>query len=297
MRIGAVLWPGNELLFLAEHRGWLPRDAFRMVDFTGGQEIIREFRNGTIEAASMTLDEVVLAAEDGTDPVILLALDESVGADAVIAHNAITKLSELSGLRVGLQVNSVSSYVLRRALQTAGINSDQITIVNVAPDRHFGLFTRGEVDAVVTYEPVRTQLMNKGDARELFTSAAIPGEIVDVVVVRRDYLNAHPDRAVTIVTAWQRALEESRTSDEARQWMSRRLAVSVDEYASMLKVVRLLDAGDNRQRLRGSPPPILDTITRVRDVMRQAGLVSRNVSADQFVTLPPAAAGEIWREH
>ena len=47
---------------------------------------------------------------------------------------------------------------------------------------------------MVTYEPVRTKLKSAG-ARQIFDSSLIPGEIVDVLVVRTSYLAASPVNA------------------------------------------------------------------------------------------------------
>jgi NitT/TauT family transport system substrate-binding protein len=65
------------------------------------------------------------------------------------------------------------------------------------------------VDAVVTYEPVRTKLKNAG-ARQIFDSTAHPGEIVDVLVVRTSYLTASPDNARLLVEAFYRAQRYAR---------------------------------------------------------------------------------------
>lgn len=95
MRIGAVLWPGNEGLFFAASQGGLaPRD-FRLVEMSGGFEAIRAFRNGTLDAASLTLDEVIRAMHDGSDPVVLLAQDEPHGADAVVGKRGLSTLAAL----------------------------------------------------------------------------------------------------------------------------------------------------------------------------------------------------------
>ena len=55
-------------------------------------------------------------------------------------------------------------------------------MVNLPPDRHRTAFLRRDVDAVVTGEPVRTQIVDLGGT-ELFSSASLPFELVGVVII------------------------------------------------------------------------------------------------------------------
>jgi len=46
-------------------------------------------------------------------------------------------------------------------------------------------FKKRQVDAIVTFEPVKSELLSSG-ANILFDSHQIPGRIVDVLVVRKN---------------------------------------------------------------------------------------------------------------
>jgi len=293
MRVGAVLWPGNESLFFAASRGWLaPRD-FRMVEASGGSETIRAFRNGTLDAASLTLDEVVRAAQDGADPVLLLLLDESHGADAVLARSGLASLADLRGQRVGLQINSVSAYLLRRALESAGLRTDDVQIVNVAPELHQSYLERGEVDAVATYEPFRSQLLGAG-ATELFNSKAIPGEIADVLVVQRDYLEAHPQRAADIHHAWREARLQATTA-ESVAGTSARLGLSPAAFATMLNGLTIYDAPDTEAVWQAQRERLMADMRAIQARLAEAGLISKRVPIEPLVQWPDGLAPRIWR--
>jgi NitT/TauT family transport system substrate-binding protein len=45
-------------------------------------------------------------------------------------------------------------------------------------------------------------------AKDLFNSSMIPGEIFGVLVVRRDYLESHPERGMALRQAWFTTLEQ-----------------------------------------------------------------------------------------
>jgi NitT/TauT family transport system substrate-binding protein len=47
------------------------------------------------------------------------------------------------------------------------------------------LYAAGEIDAAVTFEPMRSRLKAAG-ARVVFSSASLPNEILDVLVIRQE---------------------------------------------------------------------------------------------------------------
>lgn len=58
LRIGTLVWPGYEPLYLARERGYLDPKSVRLVEYPSNSEVTRAFRNRAIEAAALTFDEV-----------------------------------------------------------------------------------------------------------------------------------------------------------------------------------------------------------------------------------------------
>ena len=104
LRIGTGYWPSNELLFLAQDQGWLSPSEFRLVEFVDDGEVMRGFRNRAVEAAWLSMDEVLAVAQSGAvDPVILFLSDESRGGDAVVAQPDLITTADLKDRRVAAQ--------------------------------------------------------------------------------------------------------------------------------------------------------------------------------------------------
>ena len=285
IRIGTFPGPSNEVVFLAQHRGWLAPSEFRLVEFINDGEVVRAFRNGSIEAAFITVDEVLLLAHSGMDPVILFVTAESRGGDAVIAHADVTSLADLRGRRVAVQVNSVSTYLLRRALRSAGLGVSDLQIVNLPPDRHRTAFLRREVDAVVTGEPVRTQIADLGGT-ELFTSTSLPFELVGVLIVNGAYLEQQGGRAASLCSAWRRAEEDLRTSANAREWVAARMKVTPDALAAMLNVVRVVNPSESDALLSLPRPRLLATTARIQSVLVESGLLTNPIPLEPIFRWP-----------
>jgi NitT/TauT family transport system substrate-binding protein len=282
MRIGTDIWVGNEVLAVAEHSGRLPLALIRRVEFSSNQEILRALRNGVVEAGSLMLDETLIAAHDGTDLVIIAAVDTSVGADAVIGQQT---LADLEGSRVGLQINSGGLQILRRALSVAKLTAKDVTVVNVPPDRHLMMFASKQVDAVVTYDPMRTQLLSRGGV-DLYNSAAIAGDVINVLVVRREYLEAHPNHSRALLDAWWSGLTEFREVPASRAWAAGRVGLTPDELEQALSKIEFFDESRSRQMLRGSEASLPETARRFHEFMRENGRLTADVDVDSLFRVP-----------
>lgn len=286
MRIGMHVWPGFEPLFLARHTKSLNEMDFRLVEFSNGSEVGRAFRNGTLEAACLTLDEVFYLIQTGMDPVILLVIDESRGADAVLARPEIKSLSELRGKRIAVEVSAVEAYMLARSLQKAGLTMKDIKPVYLPVEKQFLAYKNGQVDAVVTYEPIRTKLQDQG-AVDLFNSSMIPGEIVDVLVVNRGYLESHPERGISLQKVWFAVLEYMRQfPHESAKVMALREQMTPGEFESSLERLHFPNEQENNVLIKGATPKLLVTSERLKAVMHESGLLHENISIKSLFVLP-----------
>ena len=279
LRVGSVIWPGYEPFYVARHMGWLDATQIHLMEYTANSEIIRAFGNGAIDAGMVTLDEALVLAQDVPDIRLVLVTDISHGADVIMAKPEITSLKDLKGHRVGAETSALGAYVLMRALQMADMKPQDLEIVPLDPTEHVAAFAQGRVDAVVAYEPSRTKLRNMG-ARQIFDSTQIPGEIVDVVVVRDTYLEAHPDTVKHLVQAFYRARTYFKDKpQEAAKIASLRAKISPAEFLASLEGLPLPDAAESRRMLTGQPPPLLKNAQSLAAIMREKGLLTKAVDA------------------
>jgi NitT/TauT family transport system substrate-binding protein len=285
LRIGTFPGPASGLVFLAQHRGWLPASDYRLVEFINDGEVMRAFRNGSIEAAFVSLDEVLSLAQSDLDPVILFVTAESRGGDAIVAHADVTSFADLRGRRVAVQVNSVSAYLLRRSLKMAGLDVADLQIVNLPPDRYRAAFMRRDVDAVVTAEPLRTQILELGGV-ELFSSASLPLELMGVTIITGAYLEQHGERASALCAAWRRAEVDIGTSADARAWVAARMKVTPETLETMLDVVHLITPSESDALLGPPRPRLMATAARIQSVLVDSGVLTESLPLDPIFRWP-----------
>ncbi|MGI9303056.1 MAG: ABC transporter substrate-binding protein [Gammaproteobacteria bacterium] len=285
MRLGTNVWPGYEPLYLARGLGYLDPDVIALVEYGSASEVIRAFRNKSIEAAALTLDEVLLLLQHEIPVQVILVTDVSNGGDVLLAAPGITGFSQLRGRRVGVEASALGAYVISRALEKNELSLEDITVVPLEVAEHESAYKNRRIDAIVTFEPARTRLLAMG-MNELFSSKEIPGEIVDVLVVRRNYLDEYPQRAEHVAHAWFAALDYlNRYPRDAAQRMSTRLRMSTDEVLMSYRGLRLPDRQRNLALLGGpSPGGLIPVTARLQDVMLSKQLLRTELPIDALFT-------------
>jgi len=274
LRIGTNIWPGYEPLYLAGELGYFGKDSVRLVEYTSSSEVMRAFRNNAIDAAGLTLDEALQLASLGADLKIVLVMDISSGADVILSRQGVKSIKDLKGKRIGAETNALGAYMLTRALEIAGLSSSEVTVVSLEISEHEHAFKEGMVDAVVTFEPVKSDLLAAG-ARNIFDSSRIPGEILDVLVIRSGALKQGDVRVRSILRGWFRALEYmSKNQRPAAEIMAKREGVSADRLLSSFGGLRFPSLEENRAMLDNGPSVLRASAERLAAVMAERKLIS-----------------------
>ena len=284
MRLGTNVWPGYEPLYLARSMGMYPDDLVRLVEYPSASEVLRAFRNKTLEAASLTLDEVLLLRQDNIPVKVVLVHDISAGGDVIIARSGIDSMKQLRGKRVGVEGNALGALVLTRALEKHGMSIKDVEPVSADVNTHEALFAGGKVDAVETFDPVKTKLLKAG-GREVFSSLEIPNEIVDVLVVHVDYLQKNEARVKKITQGWFDAIEQLKSNpEESAKIMSARLDVTPMEVLGSYDGLHIPGRDENRRLLDDGSGSLRKTIEHLHRVLRENDLIQSGVSTKSLIT-------------
>jgi NitT/TauT family transport system substrate-binding protein len=272
-RIGGILWIGYEPLFLAREMGLFDDGMVRLVEMPSNTANMMSLVTGDLEAATLTLDEYLLAREGGLDLRAILVFDDSAGADVIMCRPGINHLADLKGKRIGVEETAAGALMLAKTLETAKLSPADVIKKRITGDRHVRAYVTGEVDALVTWEPFATQLQAQG-AHRLFDSAHFPGLIVDVLVARADALERSPDTFRYLLAGYFRALDYLHASpNDAIARMAPRLGVTPDEVRAAQRGIRYMDLAANRGWLDGSRPELAPAADHVGRIMIANGLL------------------------
>lgn len=273
LRIGAQAWLGYELMFRARQRGYFGADEVRLVEVPTASASLRALSAGTLEGAGLTLDEVISARVRGLPLRVVAVLDMSNGADMLLGAPDLPSLAALRGRRIGVEQSATGALMLDAALMRVGLGAGDVHLVPLAFSEHAQALLDGRVDALVTFEPASSRLRRRG-AKLLFSSAEVPGLIVDVLALHADALAARPGAVRALVAGALRARDDWLQSPAAlAPLLAPRLRLAPPDVLQAFAGVELPDLPANRRWLGGPDPALLHHAARLAAVMQRASLL------------------------
>lgn len=273
LAIGAQPWPGYELLFLARELAFMDPAAVRLIEAPSASATVRALASGVIDGAGLTLDEVLAVRENGVPLAVIAVIDISSGADALLLPGDAIGPGAIRGLRIGVEQSAVGAVMLAAVLEAAELTVADVDIVYVPVDEHEQAVADGRVSGVVTYEPVKSRLLKRG-LRVVYSSAQVPGRIMDVLAIRSDVAARNPRAVLELVDGYFRA-RSAWLGAPARHAgsMARRLGLAPEEVPGAFAEIELPDLSENRVWLQGERPRLADAAAALGRVMVDAGLL------------------------
>ncbi|MEO1491785.1 MAG: putative urea ABC transporter substrate-binding protein [Pseudomonadota bacterium] len=179
-------------------------------------ESINLYTAGQFDGVSATnMDTLSIPAGGGVDTTALIVGDFSNGNDAIILKGE-GALADLKGKPVNLVELSVSHYLLARGLDSVGLTeADLDKVINTSDADMIAAYGTSDVQAVVTWNPLVSTIMEQPGANKLFDSSDIPGEIIDMMVVNTETLADNPNFGKALVGAWYEVMALMEAGDEA----------------------------------------------------------------------------------
>ena len=283
LRIASSPWPGYEPLYLARDLGYLNDKKVNLFELPSADITMESFRNRSTDLATLTLDETLELLHDGTKLRILLALDISHGGDAVLAKPEIRELSDLKGKRISIMNIPLGIYMLNRLLDKAGLERNDVSVFPMSESKQLQFYQDGKADAVITFEPIKTLLIESG-AHVIFDSSMIPNEIFDLLLVHEDAYLQRKDEICGIAQAWFKALEYmDERPDDAAQRITKRLGMKISDYKGMMDGIKLPDQKGNYDLLAGNTPGLHEPASRLGEIMLAEQQLSRIVDTSAAI--------------
>ena len=206
-------------------------------------ESINQYTAGGYDGCSMTnMDAVSIPAGGGVDTTALIIGDYSNGNDGIVLKDK-ANLADIKGQNVNLVELSVSHYLLARALESVELAEKDITVVNTSDADIVGAYATSDVTAVVTWNPLLSEIKAMPKSTAVFDSASIPGEIIDIMMVNTETLKDNPDFGKALVGAWYELMGIMSGDDEAaiaaRTEMAKASGTDLAGFDAQLKTTQM----------------------------------------------------------
>lgn len=249
-------------------------------------ESVNQYTAGQLDGVTVAnMDALTIPAASGKDTSAIIVGDYSNGNDGVLLKNA-SSLGAISGQQVYLVELSVSHYLLARALENAGLAMTDVTTINTSDADIAGAFTSPDVTAAVAWNPQLITMSQVAGANQVFSSADIPGEIVDLLVVDTATLEANPDLGKALAGIWYETMSLMMQQDEegraARAAMAQLSGTTPEVFEAQLATT-FLYTDPAAAVAATSDEALIATMTRVRDFSIAQGLFGQGSgAADAF---------------
>lgn len=144
-------------------------------------------------------------------------------------------LSDLEGKKIGITFGSSGHNHIFQALKKGGLTDKDVTLVNLQPGQMPGAFAKKEIDAVLTWEPNVGKIEAEMGGVTIATTESIGTTLLGVWVVRRGYLEDHPDELQQFLKAWEPAIAVYNTNrQEILPYEAGRLDMPEENFAALL---------------------------------------------------------------
>tara|TARA_R110002096_G_scaffold112431_2_gene244933 strand:+ start:2254 stop:3231 length:978 start_codon:yes stop_codon:yes gene_type:complete len=266
IRIAASYWVGYEPFFQAEAQGFFPKGAVHLVETPNALSVEQTMRGGTLDALSLSLSRTLQYIEKGQAVSIVMILGWSNGADKLLARPDIKHVRELKGKTVGAELATVNSYLLYRALENNGLTLNDIVLSPLSNEGMEDGYHAGEIDAASVHGRAAT-IIEKSGANILFDSADIPGEIIDVLVVRNKFIEKYPERVKQLVEGWIKAVDYMKTEKNIEPYL-----IKPADFAEDYPKVRLAGYAENNHLLADEGKKLKEVIEKRRAFQKAFGM-------------------------
>ncbi len=206
LAVGWALWTGWYPMAIAQELKLFEKHgvAVKPILYKDYTEILPDLGSGKLDAGFSGMYETLKANIPGIK--IVLVTDHSEGAEGLIVAPNIKSAQDLRGARIGIQgALSGSEFLITTYLRRFGILPRDLIMLNVAPE-HVLDHMPERIQGGYTWDPYLTQAKTRG-FRLLFTTADMPGLIVDIVAFKGGIAKERPDDIRKFTEAWFEAIE------------------------------------------------------------------------------------------
>ena len=196
-----------------------------------GRYMITAMKSGDANfAGPLGICPTIVGLTTGTDYKVIYVASLIRGTEGLVVREStgFETVADLKGQKIGVTLASSGHYGMLCALEDAGLTTDDVEILDMAPDAIFAAWERGDIDVAYTWNPTLTNLANK-DGKIILTAADLAKaghQTINFHIVNTEFAEAHPD----VVAAYVRALKRGNEYYESDKEDAQKV---VSEYLEM----------------------------------------------------------------
>jgi NitT/TauT family transport system substrate-binding protein len=246
-----------------------------------------------IDACTMTnMEALDMPAASGVATTAVIIGDYSNGNDALLVRNGV-QLKDLPGKKMLLVQKTVSEYLFDRAMTINGMRDQikRVRLINTSDaDIASAFISDGSASAAVTWKPMVSQISKQKGMVALFNSSQIPGEILDLTVVRTEVLERPEGQkfAKALTGAWYELMAlmsvKGPQADKVLSAIAEGSADTLASYKEQLSTTHMFYTAQSAAQFTKSPE-LKQKMSLVRQFCFDHGLLGANTKSADDVAI------------
>jgi len=250
LQIGTNTWPGYDVALYAQEAGLFAKRGLEVEfsRFDVAQDTIRSLLAGNLDAAFVSLWEL-MQVQPGNDPLVyLMVTNVSHGSDGLVVTEDIASVADLKGKTIGAKLGTVSHLILLEALKKNRLNPEDVNIQDISNPVAIESIQQGKIKAAVLWEPDLSETAQEINGSIPFTTADVDSLVIDGFVSRASYVQSHPEELTQFILAWFDLMQEIETQPQVVfNTVGELLQQSGDSFASDYSGLKKGDIEMNRR--------------------------------------------------
>jgi len=249
MKVAQYYWPGQFWKEIAQKKGWFKEAGLNVElvdtnsDYFGflGQTVA-----GKIDANSFVLFDLINFNIQGAELVGVIYTDQSFGVDVLVAKKDIPSARDLKGKTIGVTKDTYLAYILSVVLEKNRLSMNDVKLVNILVENAADEFIKGNLDAVIVWEPEVTKAIEKGNGHKLFDTSEINGISPSLEAFRREFIKERPKDVQAYIGVWNKTTRFIKENpEEAFQIIADIYKKPEAEAAWLAKKDKIMDLDEN----------------------------------------------------
>lgn len=289
MKVASSYWPGVFWVDIAHEKGWFKEAGLdiELIDTRADYYAsLTDMLEGRIDVNGFSLFDMMQYNIGGSDLVMVINADNSNGAEAIIGSPEIDSLQALRGKNIGVNKGSYLQYILEAALNRNGLDINEVILTEILAENAVDAFKKESIEAVISYEPFVSEVIEKADGRKLFDTSEIPGISPNGQVFHRSFIDERPGDVQAFVNVWNNTTlfikQEPKQAFDIISRINNQTPGEVQTFAQLDKILDLRENsvafsfGSGFESLHGSA-------RKINNFLIQNGVTDKQMDSTEFI--------------
>ena len=255
--IGFQAIPNGEIV--AKNLGWVEEEIalpVQWIQFNSGSELNAAIAAGSVDIGLGGSSTTVAAVAQGV-PAEIIWIQNIIGDNEALVvrrDSPIREVTDLAGRRVAAPFGATTHYHLMVALELAGVDPSELTVMDMTPQDMRAAWQRGDIDAGFVWEPTLAAMLEM-DGRVLVTSGEIAARgylTGDITIARRGFAEQYPHLVERYLLAQIRAVDLILSDpDAAADAIAREFGLDQAEARRQMDSLVFVPGHEQPEALRG----------------------------------------------